>query len=263
MIRLVACDIDGTLLHGRETEIKPGILREIRRLAAAGVVFCPTSGRQYTSLRRLFAPVAGELYYVCENGAVIFAPGDPGRVLDKVEMPREKCLELCRDILAQPGCEIQISGEDRSYLCPKGGEIVSIMRDVVGNNVALVRSPEEVPEPIVKVAAYNPAGAAVIREALDAKWRGVFRTAVSGDCWFDFNSTDKGGGLRRICARLGVRLEEAAAFGDSWNDAPMLDAAGEPFIMANAEPGLLRRYPRRCSDIEKALAGIAAAAEKL
>ena len=54
------------------------------------------------------------------------------------------------------------------------------MRDIVGNNVTILASPEETPEPIVKVAAYNPAGAEFIRDALDARWRGRFRTAVSG-----------------------------------------------------------------------------------
>ena len=253
MIKLVACDIDGTLLPRGASAIAPGIFGEIRRLRRLGVAFCPASGRQYTSLRRLFAPVADELTYMCENGAVIFGPGSPGRAIAKVEMERAAAVRLAEEIVAAPGCEVQISGEDRSYLCPKGGEIVTIMRDIVGNNVTIVPSPADVPEPIVKVAAYNPAGADVLRDMFDARWRGVFRTAVSGDCWFDFNSTDKGGGLRRLCASLGVKLEEAAAIGDSWNDVPMLDAAGAPFIMQNAEPALRARYKNTCRRVEETL----------
>lgn len=56
MIRLIACDIDGTLLHGAQTQIAPEVFRQIRRLSAQGVIFCPASGRQYHSLRNLFAP---------------------------------------------------------------------------------------------------------------------------------------------------------------------------------------------------------------
>ena len=70
MIRLVTCDIDGTLLHGTETAIDAETLGEIRRLREKGVLFCPASGRQYHSLRRLFAPAADELTYLCENGAL-------------------------------------------------------------------------------------------------------------------------------------------------------------------------------------------------
>ncbi|MEM5781397.1 MAG: HAD-IIB family hydrolase, partial [Lawsonibacter sp.] len=77
MIRLIASDIDGTLLQNGATEIAPAIFREIDRLRTKGILFCPASGRQYHSLRRLFAPVADELAYVCENGAVVFGPGNP------------------------------------------------------------------------------------------------------------------------------------------------------------------------------------------
>ena len=110
MIRLIACDIDGTLLRGTQREISPAVFREVVRLGKQGVRFCPASGRQYHSLRGLFAPIASRLYYVCENGAVVFGPGDPGPILAKETMEREQALELCREILDMDGCEVLISG---------------------------------------------------------------------------------------------------------------------------------------------------------
>ncbi len=70
MIRLVASDIDGTLLPYGEREIPQEVFAQIDRLWDRGILFCPTSGRQYTSMRRLFAPAADKLPFVCENGAV-------------------------------------------------------------------------------------------------------------------------------------------------------------------------------------------------
>ena len=58
MIRLVVSDIDGTLLLNGAAEIDPEIFRQIARLREKGIAFCPASGRQYTSLRKLFAPAA-------------------------------------------------------------------------------------------------------------------------------------------------------------------------------------------------------------
>ena len=144
MIRLIACDIDGTLLRGTQREISPAVFREVVRLGKQGVRFCPASGRQYHSLRGLFAPIASRLYYVCENGAVVFGPGDPGPILAKETMEREQALELCREILDMDGCEVLISGAGISYLCPKEGDIVDHVRYSVGNRTALVDRPEEI-----------------------------------------------------------------------------------------------------------------------
>ena len=253
MVKLIASDLDGTLLlGGYGSSVADAVFEQIHRLADKGVRFCPASGRQHTSLLRLFAPVADKLTYICENGAVIFAPD--GKVLSKVAMEHTLAMQLCHDILDTPGCEIQISGEDCSYLCPKGDEIVHLMRDTVGNNVITVPTPEDVPEPIVKVAAYNPAGSDTIEPILAPRWREHFRTAISGAEWLDFNSTDKGDGLRRLCAVLGIPLEDVVAFGDSFNDEPMLAAAGTGYIMETASSELLERFPHHCSRVEQVLA---------
>lgn len=58
MVRLIASDIDGTLLPYGAAALDPALFGLIRRLRDRGVLFCPASGRQYHSLRRLFAPVA-------------------------------------------------------------------------------------------------------------------------------------------------------------------------------------------------------------
>ena len=56
VIRLIACDIDGTLLRGTQREISPAVFREVVRLGKQGVRFCPASGRQYHSLRAAVRP---------------------------------------------------------------------------------------------------------------------------------------------------------------------------------------------------------------
>ena len=79
MIRLIASDIDGTLLLNGATEIPQEIFYQIDRLERKGILFCPASGRQYSSLRKLFAPVADRVPFLCENGAVVYGPGKIGR----------------------------------------------------------------------------------------------------------------------------------------------------------------------------------------
>ena len=253
MIRLIACDIDGTLLQGEETAIRPAIFQEIRRLRTRNILFCPASGRQYSSLRRLFAPVAGELPYLCENGAVVYGPGDPGPVLGKTPMAREPSLALCREILALPQCEVLISGADTSYLCPKQEDFPDHIRYFVGNNVSLLPVPEAMGEEILKVSAFCRDGARSAEALLAPRWGGIFRCAVAGERWLDFTLADKGTGFLQLCGALGVETAETMAFGDNDNDLPMLAIAGKPYVMEGAAEHLRRKFPLHCERVEQIL----------
>ena len=253
MIRLIASDIDGTLLQNGATEIPEEIFQEIHRLAERGILFCPASGRQYSSLRRLFAPAADRLPFLCENGAVVFGPGSPGPVLAKTVMDRPQAEALCRDIMALPGAEVLVSGADTAYICPKRPELLEIIRDFLGNRTVTLASPDQVPEDIVKVSAWCPGCLEETWQALSPRWGGVFRAAIAGEAWVDFTLADKGTGLTRLCAALGIGLEEVMAFGDNYNDLPMLERVGRPYIMETAAPELREKIPNRCRTVAETL----------
>ena len=75
MVKLIVSDIDGTLLPYGQINLRPSLFQVIEQLRERGVIFCPASGRQYHSLRGLFAPVQDELAYLCENGAILYGAG--------------------------------------------------------------------------------------------------------------------------------------------------------------------------------------------
>jgi len=248
-IRLIASDIDGTLLPAGRTAISPAVLEQIRRLGQKGVRFCPASGRQYHSMRTLFAPVADELVYLCENGAVLF---EKGNVIGKTGMDWDTAIALSNDILALPNCEVLISGENMSYVVPKKVDMAAFMRSYHGNLTTVLSRPEDVPEEIVKVSAYCAAGTDAISPDLAKTWE-VCHPAVAGECWLDFTTADKGTGLAQLCEVLGISPVEVLAFGDNYNDAAMLSLAGTAFLMDTAAPELLRRFPHHCMAVEDVL----------
>ena len=251
-IRLIASDIDGTLLRDGAMEIPPEIFSHIRRLHRRGILFCPASGRQYQSLRQLFAPEADVLPFLCENGAVVYGPGSPGPVWSKTVMDRAPALKLCGDILAQPGTELLISGANTSYLCPKSPDFPAYIRWFTGNNIRILSAPEETPEDIIKVSAYCPDGLPAVQAALCARWEGRFRSAAAGMGWLDFTLADKGTGLAQLCQRLDIKPAQVMAFGDNFNDLPMLRLAGRPYLMDTAHPDLRRQFPT-CGRVEDIL----------
>ena len=70
MIKLIASDLDGTLLKNGAQELPPDIFPIIRELRQKGIRFVAASGRQYYNLRLLFKPVMDEIFYIAENGSL-------------------------------------------------------------------------------------------------------------------------------------------------------------------------------------------------
>lgn len=257
MVKLIASDIDGTLMRYGETSLPPALFDLIRRLRTAGVLFCPASGRQYHSLRKLFAPVADEACFLCENGAVVFGPGTEAEapILSKTPMPRGEALALIRDIQALPETHALISGQNVSYLWHWPEKLVRDLQEWTGNRVRTVERLEDIEEDIVKIAAHCPSPSAAA-EALGKRWDGPFHMAEAGPIWLDFTLSDKGTGLRGLCRSLGVETAEVMAFGDNWNDVPMLETAGVPWLMRSAAPALRERFPRQCESVLEVLEAV-------
>lgn len=70
MIRLIATDLDGTLLQ-KDGTLPEGTFEVVDELKRLGIRFAASSGRQYGNLRRLFGPVAADMAFVCENGRTV------------------------------------------------------------------------------------------------------------------------------------------------------------------------------------------------
>ena len=76
MIKLVASDLDGTLLQNGAQELTPRALDLVRRLTEKGIVFVASSGRQYDNEVNLFKPVKDQISYIAENGSICIHKGN-------------------------------------------------------------------------------------------------------------------------------------------------------------------------------------------
>ena len=238
-IRLIASDIDGTLLQNGRTEITPQLFSQVRALKERGIIFCAASGRQHGSLRKLFQPVEKEIYYICENGAIAFSP--EGEVLSRTPMEREDALRLCHAILDVPQFEVLISGAETSYLIPKSPDYIDHIRYFIGNHVTLIQQPEDIKEDILKVSAYCPDGAIQYQEQWRKDWP-QFAVALGGKLWLDCGKASKRDGILGLCSALGISPEQVCAFGDNYNDIPMLESVGMGIVMDGGPEDVRRRF---------------------
>lgn len=74
MIKLIATDIDGTLVKDGTLIIDPEYMTVISKLIDKGIIFTVCSGRQFSSEQKLFAPIKDKLMYITDGGTVVRTP---------------------------------------------------------------------------------------------------------------------------------------------------------------------------------------------
>lgn len=256
-IKLIASDLDGTLLLNFAQSCNPEVFPLIEQLTEKGVYFVAASGRQYHSLQKLFAPVKDKILYLCENGALVMYMNE---VLVKKQFEDGLALDICHAVLDHPDCEIVISGERTCYLVPKDPGFVAHVRDVVGNHVTVIDSPEIIEEPIIKISYFTaPEKQAGATETFRKLFAGAdCEITTSGNQWVDFvaHGTGKGEALAVLGEHLGILPEQMAAFGDNENDRTMLEFVGHPYLMEVCNPTMEDVKAKRCKRVEDSLAEI-------
>ena len=96
-IKLIAIDMDGTLLSSRK-QLPKGFFPLVHTLKKIGVRFAPASGRQYYNLYEQFGEIADELMYISENGGMVC---DGRKIVSFEAMPQQlvcAAVELARGL---------------------------------------------------------------------------------------------------------------------------------------------------------------------
>ena len=233
MVKFIACDLDGTLLLNGAQSVDESAIQYIDRLVESGVIFAPASGRQITSLKRLFGDVSDKLAYIAENGALVEYRGE---TIGKTPMDRKLALEIIEDVIAQPNCEVLVSGEHTAYIKPKSEEYHYRMTKIVNYHTTLVDKFTDIDEDILKIAVCDMSGIKNSKDHFINKWSDRASVLVSGELYLDFmdSAVNKGRGIEQIQKYFGLKPEECMAFGDNYNDIAMLDKVYYSYVMEKA-----------------------------
>ncbi len=236
MIKLIAADMDGTLLDSEKRTPKE-LPQVVRALKQQGIRFVIASGRQMATLMRDMGDLAEELTYIAENGAVIV---DNGKMLHVDPIDKG----IVRHILEQTRGE---TGMYAVLCCPDRAVIGASAPEEFHRNVKMYyESTQIVPDllealdtigDVCKMAFYDEGDAEhheyPILKCLFAHELPVILSSYS---WVDIMKpgTHKGQGMRTLQRLLDIRPEECMAFGDYFNDVEMLESVGESYAMENA-----------------------------
>ena len=235
MIKLIASDIDGTLVKDGTNVLNPEIYEVILKLKERGIQFAAASGRQWGSIEQLFEPVKERIFYLSDNGAYV---GCHGRNLFLNTLDPELTMEMVEDIRKEPDLEVMLSGPDVVYMDTKDQGFVDWMIEGYKFRVKLVEDVRRVKDSFIKVSAYKKHGVQEATKELRAKYGQRMKVTISGDMWMDCVATGvcKGQAIQLLQDNLEIEPEETMVFGDQLNDVEMLQRAYYSFAVGNARP---------------------------
>ncbi len=251
MIKLVALDLDGTLV-GRDLTVRPRVREEIVRVRDAGVAGCVVTGRMY----RAALPYARQLDLtaplICYQGAAIIDP-ESDDVLFDVPVENDVVLDLAATA-KRDGMHVQLYRND-NYYCEQRNRFSGLYARLSNVEPIVVPNLEEA------FAASDATKGVVIADADDAAaYAPRLAEHLMGRAYVTRSypefievlnpHVDKGEALRFVAARLGIELSDVLAIGDSWNDEPLLHAAGVAVAMGSAPESLLKLADAVVADVE-------------
>ena len=252
-IRLLATDIDGTLLNP-QFQVSEGDLLALRRAHAAGIEIVLVTGRRHTFALPIAQQLGFDLWLISSNGAVTRSLA--GETFHRELMPAATCRRLCSAMQEFRGNTVLTFDKETKgaivleHLDELGPSIrrwleknMEYIQFVVPIEDALVSDPVQamfcgtMSRMSQALRALESAGMddaiTVLRTEYPARDLSMIDVLRAG--------CSKGHALQRWASHRGYRREEVMAIGDNHNDVEMLEFAGHPVIMGNACTELRQR----------------------
>lgn len=249
-VRLVAIDMDGTLLPALSQTMSERTGRSLQAAQAAGITVAIATGRRLAYTLPLIAGLGlrANTPLITSNGAVTCTLG--GETIDRCNMSARVARGVC-GVLRPFGTVVF------TFDRPGRGELVLEDLSQANGRIALwveanrnaieVVKPLELAlvdgdDPIQGMAAGSVERMRAAEKALKAsEWAAECESVRTEYPARDLSILDllppgvsKGWALERLAARLGVNRKETMAIGDNWNDLGMLEWAGQGIVMGNA-----------------------------
>ncbi|MHB9860340.1 HAD family hydrolase [Streptomyces sp. YIM S03343] len=235
--RLVATDLDGTLLRSDES-VSRRTRDALTAAAAAGAAHIVVTGRAVAWTRHILDDLDYRGLAVCGQGAQVYDAGE-GRLLTSVTLDRQLAAVALAKIEAETGPLFLAASRDGLH-----GEVL------VGPGYAATEKLPATPftdvadlwsAPLTKLYIQHPELSD--DELADAARRaagGFVSVAMAGAGIVELLplGLSKATGLSLASRRLGVKAEQTIAFGDMPNDVPMFAWAAHGVAMANAHEEL-------------------------
>jgi Cof subfamily protein (haloacid dehalogenase superfamily) len=249
-VRLVAIDMDGTLLPTFSQTISPRNVRALKAAQAAGITVAIATGRRtaYTAPLLEGLGLRADMPLITSNGAVTRTLG--GDPIDRSHLEAHVARGICT-LLRPFGTLVftfdqvgrgELILEDFEQAHQRIALWVEANRDAIEIVKPLEDALTDGNDPIQGMVTGGVEKMKQAEKALKAsQWASSCEAVRTEYPARDLSILDllppgvsKGWALERLAARLGVDRKETMAIGDNWNDVDMLEWAGQAVMMSNA-----------------------------
>lgn len=253
-VRLIAIDIDGTLLDSN-FQVSARNLAMLRRANSLGVEIALATGRRHTFALPVARALGFDLALISSNGAVTKA--SDGTLFYRDPLPMTAALELVSHMTEfRRNLVITFDGEEAgSLLLETLDELNGSIKKWLEKNSQYLRFVHPIENGLtsdpIQAMFCGPVQRMMAAQKQLKKNVGLLTriTALKTQyderdlCMLDIlnKGCTKGAALKRWAAYRGYAATEIMAIGDNYNDIEMLEFAGHPYIMGNASEELRDR----------------------
>jgi len=238
MVEAIAVDMDGTFLKDDGTYDQERFKDLYQKMKEKDIKFIVASGNQYAQLKTFFPEINKEIYFIAENGALIYQDDQ----LIKKEYFEKPMIKKILAFLNETYPEIHtiLCGLNQAYIkkdTPEEFKEIARTYYYKLKEVDNLWTLEE--EEYVKFALAVPKERMEsIRKHLLKKFEGKAQIVSSGHGSVDIiiPGSHKASSLEYLMKEWEISAQDLLAFGDGDNDAEMLQLAGHSYGMANGSP---------------------------
>ncbi len=238
-LKAAAFDLDDTLLKN-DLSVSAYTIDVFQRLCSSGFLFVAASGRTRMSMKPFVDQLNCVSLYISCNGAEIWNPAT-GSFLYRELLSAELCREIASfgneyKVYAQTYSDDRFYFNEYSEYSRMYASASRLPGEYVGNLMSFIREPRT---KILMMADEEK----IAHMLIDARKRfeGIASVTCSKPYFLEFNPllATKGIALKKAAEILEVSVNDFAVFGDSLNDASMLEIAGCSVAVANARPEVI------------------------
>ncbi|MCT6812477.1 MAG: Cof-type HAD-IIB family hydrolase [Lactobacillus helsingborgensis] len=261
MIKLVACDLDGTLFNSNMT-ISEENAAAIKLAQENGIEFLVATGRSPQQSRKNMREYGLKTGFININGALVYDANEQLQV--KHQLPNEKA-KLIAHILLKNQLYFELVTADKIYSNDISKRVVNLARSLMslnpgvtfkkavataaGSNAMLsmtlvedfdqlLADPKTEIMKIISFDAHGPAAFSSAKKEIMSLGGVAVTSSAAANIEINDIKAQKGPALLDYARKKGFKKEEVAAIGDNLNDASMIRDAGVGVAMANAVPAI-------------------------